>query len=204
MLSQIPRWVDRLRRTGGMKGPGEASVLEDLQPTIQLDDLSLTPFKWLGRDRVWIAEFNETSPAGGFGAITLGFNSAPSAFLLWIRRVHLCTDVATNITFSLNDILAGPVVQNVFSRDTRESELVLPAAGIITCLTFQPGVAVAAANVFARTRLDTNTCQTLDLDLVLHADALANSMTIQQAGVGVLSLRGYFQFELLNREASEA
>jgi len=187
-----------------MKGPGEASVLEDLQPTIQLDDLSLTPFKWLGRDRVWIAEFTETSPAGGFGAITLGFNTAPSAFLLWIRRVHLCADNATNITFSLNDVLGAPVVRNLFSRDTRESALVLPSAGIVTCLTFQPGVAVAAANVFARTRLNNNDHETYDLDLVLHADALANSMTIQQASVGVATLSGYFQFELLQREASEA
>jgi len=204
MLAQVPRWVDRLRRTGGMKGPGEASVLEDLQPTILLDDLTLAPFKWLGRDRVWIAEFTETSPAGGFGAITLGFNSAPSPFLLWIRQVHCCSDVSTNVTFSLNDILGAPVVRNVFSRDTRESALLLPAAGIVSCLTFQPGVAVAAANVFARTRIGANSCTSRDLDLVLHADTLANSMTIQQASAGIVTLSGYFQFELLNREASEA
>lgn len=204
MLSQIPRWVDRLRRTGGMKGPGEASVLEDLQPTIQLDDLSLTPFKWLGRDRVWIAEFTEQSPVAGFGAVTLGFNAAPSPFLLWIRQVHLCADNATPVTFSFNDVLAGPVVRNVFSRDTRESGGVLPAAGIVSCLTFQPGAAVAAANVFARTRFNNNDHQTFDLDLVLHANAVANSMTIQQASAGIATLSGYFLFELLQREASEA
>ena len=204
MLSQIPRWVDRLRRTGGMKGPGQASVLEDLQPTIQLDDLSLTPFKWLGRDRVWVAEFDETSPAGGFGTITLGFNSAPQAFLLWIRTLHLCSDVNTGITFSRNDVLAGPVVQQIFSRDTREGAGLLPAGGIVSCLTFQPGAGVAVGNIFARSRVLANTCTTYDLDQVLHADTVANSITIQQAGAGIATLSGYFQFELLSREQSEA
>ena len=153
---------------------------------------------------MWIAEFTETSPAGGFGAITLGFNSAPSPFLLWIRTVHLATDVNTNITFSLNDILGAPVVRNVFSRDTRESGVLLPAAGIVSCLTFQPGVAVAAANVFGRTRAVAESPFDHELDLVLHADAVANSMTIQQASAGIVALRGYFKFELLQREASEA
>ncbi|MGH9024376.1 MAG: hypothetical protein ACRDV9_15010 [Acidimicrobiia bacterium] len=189
-----------------MIGPAQAVVQEDLQPSLQLDDLNQSPYKFLSRDFLLVGNFFVTAAAAQFATVTLALTPSPTpaqAFLLWVQRIHLASDIAQAISFNRNGAVPGVQTgQGVFSRDSRADS---PAGlsnflpGLVSLSTSSEVALIANANRWGSASFGAGTDKDIAVDLVLGQGQSFNI----QAQVAVATLRGFIEAQVLNVEPTE-
>lgn len=199
---QIARWADRLRKAGGILGASGSEILEGAQPTLQLDDLNASPYKFLGRDYLVAGHFNVVAAAGQFATIDLGFVAGQGANeLIWVQQLHLTTDVATGVTICIDGAPAGAfTTEQTQSRDTRAPHLAGQFLLGLIALRSSSEVAVIAESFRAgHANMGAGTDKDLPVDFIISQ---GHALQVQCTTAAV-TLRGYLLFQVLQREPSE-
>lgn len=204
---QISRWIDRVRRAGGTKGPAQSPLDDSFYPMLLVDDLSASPYKWLSRDFIVSIPFLVTAAAAQFPTFLLNFNPSPAAsYLVWLRKLSLSSGAAAGmaVVAALDPTGLGATTgTNVFSRDTRNLDgVALPnsfLAGVIQAATSSDAAVRAAAEIFARYNAPATPTVEIALDWVLNS---GHTWSIQgQTAAGTIG--GTLELEVLQRQPSE-
>lgn len=199
MKAQIARWTDRLRRAGGMKGPAELEVLEDLRASVLVDDLTTSPYRWVSRDFLATARFDLVAAAGQFPTTTISFQDP--LYLCWVRRLVLASTVNQAVELGWDTGLTG-VNQNLVSRDQRADRGVTFLEGMVTSSESSQAGNIAPADLWGSFRVLANDTIDLNLDLIIDGDGVGRGVTAQ--GVAAASgIIGWWEFEIFQREPSE-
>lgn len=204
---QQARWIDRLRRAGGTKGPAQMPLDDSLYGMIQVDDLSTTPYKWLSRGFVCIAPFDVTAAAGQFATVGLNFSNIPrTSYLCWIREICLAPSVPCTVNAARNGTGFGAVTGvNLFSRDSRADFPTLNAflAGLVSPFVVSAAAQFGAAELCARLPF-LGAAQPASPFIWQPDIVLADGQAFEfQSNTVAMRLAGYMSFEIIPTEPSE-
>lgn len=197
---QIPRWADRLRRSGGMIGPAGSELLEGTQAIIQVDDLTQSPYKWLSRDFLLTGSFDIAAAAGQFPTSTISFGNT-DLYTCWVRRLVISSSIVQAVQLGWDTGLTG-VNQNVVSRDQRADRGITFLQGMVTASQSSQAALFAAADRIANFGIQANNVVQLALDLLIDGSGVGRGLTVQ-GQTAASGLFGWWEFEIFQREPTE-
>lgn len=145
MLVNIERWIDRLRKAAGSKGPADSELDAGLTAAVQVADTDTYEYDYLGRVRRMIGAINCPAVAAQLSMAGV-FNPAGSQLLLVVDWLDIGVSIATTVELRfLVNVLAGAGItaQNAQSTDLRWA-LGLPVTTLVASpITFSSGANAA-------------------------------------------------------------
>lgn len=138
MKTQVERWIDRLRKAAGAKGSADADVDDGFTASIQVEDLSILDFGFLGRVRYATASTTVAAVAAQFGTFQI-FNPLGSGLLcvvdlIWINQS--AAPVSVNIGhIDTTSRIGGLANVNPVPRDMRWQ----PTLGAASSVVYEAG-----------------------------------------------------------------
>lgn len=121
MLVNIERWIDRLRKAAGAKGPADSELDAGFSANVQVADTDTYEYDYLGRVRRMIGAINCAAVAAQLSQAGI-FNPAGSQLLVVVDWLDIGLGAATTVELRfLVNVLAGAgiVAQSAQSPDLR-------------------------------------------------------------------------------------
>jgi len=140
MIVQQANWLTRSRKAAGAKGPAQAELSDDFSAQVQVADLTLPEYDFLGGVKDLVLFFNQGPVAAQFTTVSL-FNPASSGVLAIVDRLSCFGSAVVPVSEGFTQVDLGIALSgNLHSADFRTT----PNNPALSPIVVRTGTQVAA------------------------------------------------------------